>query len=148
MQKRIKEHDRDIQLTQTLLFLNTPKRLGTVIKWTRSSLIYWLRSSMVHKYMYGQGSYRRRLHPNNIKVNEIEIPEAWIPMTKIHNNSRMLMEHWEYWNEPTTVKWQWSDIIHAMQSVDLHCPRKTSNSLPHTLSTAIKQGHLGSHFYF
>ena len=42
--------------------------------------------------MYGQGSYRQRLHPNNIKVNEIEIPEAWIPMIKIHNNSRTVQQ--------------------------------------------------------
>ena len=47
---------------------------------------------MVHTYMYGHGSYRRRLHPNNIKVNEIEIPEAWIPMIKIHNNSRTVQQ--------------------------------------------------------
>ncbi|RMX37909.1 hypothetical protein pdam_00007040 [Pocillopora damicornis] len=63
MQVRIKEHDRDIQLTGT-------------------------ETSATHRV---KEATHTRLHPNNIdRDSGIEIPEAWMPTIKKHNNRRAL----------------------------------------------------------
>ena len=52
-----------------------------------------------------------RLHPNNIKRDSgIEIPEAWMPMIKRHNNGRAM--------------WQWTaeGANHRMYSKDQNAP--------------------------
>jgi len=86
MQERIKEHDRDIRLasTQTSAVSEHSHETGHYPIWNEVKFIdrdpHW---------------YTRRvkeaihiiLHPNNINRDSgIEIPEAWIPTIKKHNN--------------------------------------------------------------
>lgn len=87
MQDRIKEcYYRDIWLTHT-------QTSAQARPWDRplSSLergeVYWSRPSLVHTQVH------IRLHPNNInRDSEIEIPRAWMPMIKEHNNKRMVQQ--------------------------------------------------------
>ena len=88
MQEKIKEYDRDIwqSCTQTSAVSEHAHNTGHYPLWDEIKFIdrdpHWYTRSvkeMIHI----------RLHPNNInRDNEIEIPEAWTPTIKKHNNGR------------------------------------------------------------
>ena len=88
MQDRIKEHDRDIRLARTETSAvsghahNTRhKPLWNEVKFIDLDPFYCTR--MVKEPIH------IRLHPENINRDSgIEIPEAWIPTIKKHNNRR------------------------------------------------------------
>ena len=84
-----------------------------------------------------------RLHPNNInKDSGIEIPEAWMPMLKKHNDRRAVRQqtaeganHWvnsKDWNAPiravekTTNHSRASCFIRSRMTSQPHCLKKTS----------------------
>ena len=85
-----------------------------------------------------------RLHPNNINSNSgIEIPEAWMPTTKKHNNRRAMRQrtakganHWvnsKDWNAPiravekTTNHSRASCFITSRMTSQPHGLKKTSS---------------------
>ena len=88
MQDRIKEHDRDIRLARTETSAvsghahNTRhKPLWNEIKFIDLDPFYYTRRVKEPIHI--------RLHPENINRDSgIEIPEAWIPTIKKHNNRR------------------------------------------------------------
>ena len=83
-----KEHDRDIRLarTETSAVSEYAHNTGHKPLWNEAKFIdrdpyYYTRR--VRKAIH------IRLHPNNInRYSGIEIPEAWIPTIKNHNNRR------------------------------------------------------------
>ena len=92
MQDRIKEHDWDIRLARTETSAvsehahNTGhKPLWNEVKFIDRDPYYYTRK--VKEAIY------RRLHPNNINRDRgIEIPEAWMPTIKKHNNRRAVWQ--------------------------------------------------------
>ena len=88
MQDRIKEHDRDIRLARTETSAvsghahNTRhKPLWNEVKFIDLDPFYYTRRVKEPIHI--------RLHPENINRDSgIEIPEAWIPTIKKHNNRR------------------------------------------------------------
>ena len=88
MQERIKEHDRDIRLarTQTSAVAEHAHETGHYPIWNEVKFIdrdpHWYTRRV-------KEAIHIRLHPNNINRDSgIEIPEAWMPMIKKHNNRR------------------------------------------------------------
>ncbi|XP_078384814.1 uncharacterized protein LOC144667294 [Oculina patagonica] len=88
MQDRIKEHDRDIRLarTQTSAVVEHTNNTGHYPLWNEVKFIdrdsHWYTRRV-------KEAIHIRLHPNNINRDSgIEIPEAWMPTIKKHNNRR------------------------------------------------------------
>ena len=89
MQDRIKEHDRDIRLARTETSAvsehahNTGhKPLWNEVKFIDRDPYYYTRRV--------KEAIHIRLHPDNINRDSgIEIPEAWMPTIKKHNNRRI-----------------------------------------------------------
>jgi len=86
MQDRIKEQDRGIRLarTQTSAVSEHANETGHLPIWKEVKFIdrdpHWYKRRV-------KGAIHIRLHPNNINRDSgIEIPEAWIPTIKKHNN--------------------------------------------------------------
>ena len=92
MQDRIKEHDRDIRLARTETSAvsehahNTGhKPLWNEVKFIDRDPYYYTRKV--------KEAIHIRLHPNNINRDSgIEIPEAWMPTIKKHNNRRAVRQ--------------------------------------------------------
>ena len=92
MQDRIKEHDRDIRLARTETSAvsehahNTGhKPLWNEVKFIDRGPYYYTRRV--------KEAIHIRLHPNNINRDSgIEIPEAWMPTIKKHNNRRAVRQ--------------------------------------------------------
>ena len=91
MQDRIKEHDRDIRLARTETSTvsehahNTGhKPLWNEVKFIDRDPYYQTRRVKVAIHI--------RLHPNNITDSGKEIPEAWMPTIKKHNNRRAVRQ--------------------------------------------------------
>ena len=88
MQDRIKKHDRDIRFARTGTSAvsehahNTGhKPLWNEVKFIDRDPYYYTRRV--------KEAIHIRLHPNNINRDSgIEIPEAWMPTIKKHNNRR------------------------------------------------------------
>ena len=86
MQERIKEHDRDIRLvrTQTSAVYEHTHETGQYPIWNEVKFIdrdHWYTRRV-------KEAIHIRLHPNNINRDSgIEIPEAWMPTIKKHNNN-------------------------------------------------------------
>ncbi|KAL9961738.1 hypothetical protein ACROYT_G030742 [Oculina patagonica] len=92
MQDRIKEHDRDIRLarTQTSTVAGDTNNTGHYPLWNEVKFIdrdpHWYKRRV-------KEAIDIRLHPNNInRDNGIEIPEAWMPTIKKHNNRRTVRQ--------------------------------------------------------
>jgi len=92
MQERIKEHNRDIRLTrtQTSTVSEHSDETGHYPIWNEVKFIdqdpHWYTSRV-------KEAIPIRLHPNNINRDSgIEIPEAWMPTIKKHNNRRMVQQ--------------------------------------------------------
>ena len=92
MQERIKEHDRDIRLarTQTSAVSEHTHETGHYPIWNEVKFIdrdpHWYTRRV-------KEAIHIRLHPNNINRDSgIEIPEAWIPTIKKHNNRRTVQQ--------------------------------------------------------
>ncbi|KAL9965123.1 hypothetical protein ACROYT_G028877 [Oculina patagonica] len=92
MQDRIKEHDRDIRLarTQTSAVAEHTNNTGHYPLWNEVKFIdrdqHWYKRRV-------KEAIHIRLHPNNInRDNGIEIPEAWMPTIKKHNNKRTVRQ--------------------------------------------------------
>ncbi|KAL9967396.1 hypothetical protein ACROYT_G025613 [Oculina patagonica] len=92
MQDRIKEHDRDIRLarTQTSAVAEHTNNTGHYPLWNEVNFIdrdqHWYKRRV-------KEAIHIRLHPNNInRDNGIEIPEAWMPTIKKHNNKRTVRQ--------------------------------------------------------
>ena len=92
MQDRIKAHDRDIRLTRTETFAVSEHANNTGHK------LLWNEVKFIDLDPY---YYKRRvkevihtgLHPNNINRDSgIEIPKAWMPTIKKHNNRRAVRQ--------------------------------------------------------
>ena len=72
------------------------------LEWTK---VYWLWPLLLRAQ--GQEAIHIRLHPDNINRDSgIEIPEAWMPMIKKHNNRRAVQQqtaeganHWMHQSE-------------------------------------------------
>ena len=92
MQDRIKEHDRDIRLarTETSAVSEYAHNTGHEPLWNEVKFIdrdpyYYTRRV--------KEEIHTRLHPNNInRDGGIEIPEAWMPTIKKHNNRRAVRQ--------------------------------------------------------
>ena len=92
MQDRIKEHDWDIRLARTETSAvsehahNTGhKPLWNEVKFIDRDPYYYTRRV--------KEAIHIRLHPNNINRDSgIEIPEAWMPTIKKHNNRRAVWQ--------------------------------------------------------
>ena len=92
MQDRIKEHDWDIRLARTKTSAvsehahNTAhKPLWNEVKFIDRDPYYYTRRV--------KEAIHIRLHPNNINRDSgIEIPEAWMPTIKKHNNRRAVRQ--------------------------------------------------------
>ena len=83
MQDRIKEHDRDIRLARTETSAVSEHAHNTEHKplWNEVKFIDRYYTRRVKEAIH------IRLHPNNINRDSgIEIPEAWMPTIKEHNN--------------------------------------------------------------
>ena len=87
MQERMKEHDRDIRLARTQNSAVSEHANGTGHKplWNETKLIdresHWYTRKM-------KEALHIRLHPNNInKDNGAEIPKAWMPTIRKHQNN-------------------------------------------------------------
>ncbi len=92
MQDRIKEHDRDIRLarTQTSAVSEHSHNTGHYPLWNEVKFIdrepHWYKRRV-------KEAIHIRLHPSNInRDNGIEIPEAWMPTIKKHNNRRTVRQ--------------------------------------------------------
>ena len=92
MQERSKERDRDIRLarTQTSTVSEHTHKTGHYPIWNEVKFIdrdpHWY-TRRVKEAIY------IRLHPNNINRDSgIEIPEAWMPTIKKHNNRRTVQQ--------------------------------------------------------
>ena len=108
MQDRIKEHDRDIRLarTQTSAVSEHAHNTGHYPLWDEVKFIdrdpHWYTRRV-------KEAIHIRLHPNNINRDSgIEIPEAWLPTIKKHNNRRAAKkrtaERTTVENQPTTAE--------------------------------------------
>ena len=94
MQDRVKEHDRDIRLVRTETSAvsehahNTGhKPLWNEVKFIDRDPYYYYYTRIVKE------AINIRLHPININRDSgIEIPEAWIPKIKKHNNKRAVRQ--------------------------------------------------------
>ena len=92
MQDRIKEHDWDIRLarTETSAVSEHAQNTGHKPLWNKVKFIdrdpyYYTRRV--------KEAIHIRLHPNNINRDSgIEIPEAWMPTIKKHNNRRAVWQ--------------------------------------------------------
>ena len=91
MQDRIKKHDQDIRLRTEISAVskvahNTGhKPLWNEVKFIDRNPYYYTRRV--------KGAIYTRLHPNNInRYSGIEIPEAWMPTIKKHNNRRAVRQ--------------------------------------------------------
>jgi len=93
MQERIKEHDRDIRLTctQTSAISEHTHKTGHYPIWNEVKFI----DRDPHWYTHRvKEAIHIRLHPNNVNRDSgIEIPEAWMPKIKKHNN-RGTVQQW------------------------------------------------------
>jgi len=102
IQERIKEHDRDIRLarTQTSAISEHAHETGHYPIWNEVKFF----DRDPHQYTHRvKETIHIRLHPNNIKRDSgIEIPEAWMPMIKKHNNRRMVRQ---WTTEGTATRW-------------------------------------------
>ena len=92
MQDRIKEHDRDIRLTCTETFpvSEHANNTGHKLLWNEVKFIdldpYYYKRRVKEVIHIG-------LHPNNINRDSgIEIPKAWMPTIKKHNNRRAVRQ--------------------------------------------------------
>ena len=92
MQDRIKEHDRDIRLACTETSAISEHAHNTRHK------PFWNEVNFIDRdpYYYTcrvKEAIHIRLHPDNInKDSRIEIPEAWMPTIKQHNNRRAVRQ--------------------------------------------------------
>jgi len=90
MQERNKEHDRDTQLART--------RTSAVSEHTHETGHYpiWNEVKFIDRDPHWhtcREAIHMRLHPNNINRDSgIEIPEAWMPTIKKHNNRRTVQQ--------------------------------------------------------
>ena len=88
MQDRIKEHDRDIRLARTETSAVSEHAHNTGHKPLWSEIKFLDRDPYYYMRRVKEG-IDVRLHPDNINRDSgIEIPEAWMPTIKIHNNKR------------------------------------------------------------
>ncbi|KAL9987704.1 hypothetical protein ACROYT_G002051 [Oculina patagonica] len=92
MQDRIKEHDLEIRLarTQTSAVAEHTNNTGHYPLWNEVKFIdrdpYWYKRRV-------KEAIHIRLHPYNInRDNGIEIPEAWMPTIKKHNNRKTVRQ--------------------------------------------------------
>ena len=92
MQDRIKAHDRDIRLTRTETFAVSEhaNNTGHKLLWNEVKFIdldpYYYKCRVKEVIHIG-------LHPNNINRDSgIEIPKAWMPTIKKHNNRRAVRQ--------------------------------------------------------
>ena len=92
MQERSKEHEHDIRLarTQTSAVSEHANNIGHSPLWNEVKFIdrdpHWY-TRRVKEVIH------IRLHPNNINRDSgIEIPEAWMPTVKKHNNRRTVRQ--------------------------------------------------------
>ena len=109
MQDRIKEHDRDIRLarTETSAVSEHAHNTGNKPFWNEVKVInrdpyYYTRRN--------KEAIHIRLHPNNINRDSgIEIPEAWMPTIKKHNNRRAVRQRTaegaNHWVKQQGSKW-------------------------------------------
>ena len=92
MQDRIKEHDRDIRFarTQTSAVSEHAHNTGHYPLWDEVKFI----DRDPHCYTRRvKEAIHIKLHPNNInRVSGIEIPKAWMPTVKKHNNRRTVRQ--------------------------------------------------------
>ena len=88
MQDRIKEHDQDILFarTETYAVSEVAHNTGHKPLWNKVKFI----DRDPHYYTRRvKEAIHIRLHPDNINRDSvIEIPEAWMPTIKKHNNRR------------------------------------------------------------
>ena len=92
MQDRIKEHNRDIRLARTKTsavseHAHNPwhKPLWNEVKFIDRDPYYYTRRVKEATHI--------RIHPDNIdRDSGIEIPEAWMPTIKNHNNRRAMRQ--------------------------------------------------------
>ena len=88
MQDRIKEHDRDIRLarTETSAVSEHAHNTGHKPLWNE---VKFIDRDPYYYTCRVKEAIHLRLHPNNINRDSgIEIPKAWIPTIKKHNNRR------------------------------------------------------------
>ena len=91
-QDRIKEHDRDIRLACTETSAISEHAHNTTHK------PFWNEVNFIDRdpYYYTcrvKEAIHIRLHPDNInRDSRIEIPEAWMPTIKQHNNRRAVRQ--------------------------------------------------------
>ena len=117
MQERIKEHDRDIQLasTQTSAISEHAHNTRHCPLWDGVKFI----NRESHWYIRRvKEAIHRRLHPNNINRNSgIEIPEAWMPTIKKHNNRRAVKKRVaeETANRNSEIETQQSQLLKTNQ---------------------------------
>ena len=91
-QDRIKEHDRDIRLacTETSAVSEHAHDTGNKPLWNE---VKFIDRDPYHYTRRVNEAIHIRLHPNNINRDSgIEIPEAWVPMIKKHNNRRAVRQ--------------------------------------------------------
>ena len=92
MQDRIKEHDRDIRLACTETSAVSEHAHNTEHKplWNEGKFV----DRDPHYYTSRvKEVFHIRLHPNNINRDSgIEIPEAWMPTIKKHNNRNAMRQ--------------------------------------------------------
>ena len=110
MQDRIKEHDRDIRLARTETSAVSEHAHNTEHKPLWNEVKFIDRDPYYYTCRVKEAIHIR-LHPNNINRDSgIEIPEAWMPTIKKHNNRRAVRQrtaeganHWvnsKYRNAP------------------------------------------------
>ena len=92
MQDRIKEHDGDIRLARTETSAVSEHALKTGNKPLLNEVKFIDRDSYYYTRSVKEAIHIR-LHSNNINRDSgIEIPEAWVPMIKKHNNRRAVRQ--------------------------------------------------------
>ena len=92
MQDRIKEHDRDIRLARTEISAVSEHAYNTGHKPLWNELKFIDRDPYYYTLRVKEAIHVR-LHPDNINRDSgIEIPEAWMPTIKKHNNRRAVRQ--------------------------------------------------------
>ena len=92
MQDRIKEHDRDIRLarTETSAVSEHAHNTGHKPLWNE---VKFIDRDPYYNTRRVKEAIHIRLHPKNINRDSgIEIPEAWMPTIKKHNNRRAVRQ--------------------------------------------------------
>ena len=92
MPERIKEYDRDIRLArpETSAVSEHAHNTGNKPLWNE---VKFIDRDPYHYTRRVNEAIHIRLHPNNINRDSgIEIPEAWMPTIKKHNNRRAVWQ--------------------------------------------------------